>query len=241
MNGDEAPSAPRALVVSAHPDDGDVNAGGTIARWSDEGVVVTHLVVTEGDAGGYGSVSREEIRATRRAEQREAARILGVDDLRFLSGYLDGAVEVTQALVRDIVRVIRQVRPHRLMTLSPERDWRNIAQCHPDHLATGEASVRAFYPAAGNPFAFPELLAQEQLAPWTVDELWLQAPPRPDHAEDVTEYVDRKMRAVTAHVSQFEHPEMIDRVLREQMAGNAASAGLPEGRLAETFLRVRAG
>ena len=103
----------------------------------------------------------------REREQRAAADALGVKDVRFLDGYRDGWLEPTPELQREITQVIRQVRPHRILTSSPDRNWDRIAASHPDHLAAGEATVRAVYPAARNPFAFPELLA-EGLEPWTV-------------------------------------------------------------------------
>jgi LmbE family N-acetylglucosaminyl deacetylase len=228
----------RALAVMAHPDDIDFNAAGTIAKWVHEGVAVTYLLVTSGEAGGHRSVSREEIATTRRREQCEAARVVKVDDVRFLEGYRDGHVEVTADLVRDIVRVIRQVRPHRVMAMSPERDWFRIHQGHPDHLAVGEATARAVYPAARNPFAFPELTEREALEEWTVDEYWIQAHPRPNHAEDITDEFHLKLRALHAHESQLPDPDALEGHIRALLESNAAGMGLPEGRLAETFLKV---
>ena len=57
----------RILAVLAHPDDVDFGAGGTIARWTDEGIEVTYCLVTDGDAGGFDrSVARAEIPEIRR-------------------------------------------------------------------------------------------------------------------------------------------------------------------------------
>src|SRR5206468_10415454 len=100
----------RALVVSAHPDDVDFGAAGTVATWTDAGVEVTYCIVTDGDAGGFDpAVPRSEIPGIRRAEQTAAAAVVGVHDLEFL-GYPDGALEVSIDLRRDISRVIRRVR-----------------------------------------------------------------------------------------------------------------------------------
>ncbi len=227
----------RVLAVVAHPDDIDVNAAGTIAKWVAAGAAVTYLLVTSGDAGGFGSVPACDLVRTRRTEQLAAARLLGVEDVRFLEGYHDGTVHVTDELVRDIVRAIRDVRPHVVMGMSPERDWRRLHQGHPDHLAVGEATIRAVYPASRNPFAFPELIA-EGLLEWTVHEMWLQAHPTPNHAEDVTDLADLKTRAVLAHASQFPDPEAIVDLMRRTMLGDAAVFGMGHGRLAEAFLRV---
>lgn len=228
----------RVLVVCAHPDDVDVNAAGTLHQWALDGAEITLLVVTSGDAGGHGSVERESIVATRQAEQRAAAKLLGLAETRFLEGYRDGEVTVTAELVRDITRVIRQIQPSKLMTMSTERDWSNIAQGHPDHLAVGEAAVRAFYPFARNPHAFPGQADMADLQHWVVEELWLQAPPNPNKIIDVTDVLEQKLAAILCHASQFEDPEAVSQFLRQRMLESGARHGLGEGRAAETFTVV---
>lgn len=227
----------RALAVVAHPDDIEVNAAGTIAKWVQHGTAVTYLLVTSGDAGGSGSIPACNLAAVRRAEQLAAAELLGVHDVRFLEGHRDGTVQVTDQLICEIVKVIREIRPQRVMSMSPERDWRRLHQGHPDHLAVGEATIRAVYPASRNPFAYSELL-EAGLAPWTVDELWIQAHPSPNHAEDVTALMDLKSQAVLAHTSQFPAPDEILDLIRRSMLADAATFGMGRDRLAEAFLRV---
>ncbi len=162
---------------------------------------MTYCLVTDGDAGGFDDTPRAAMPALHRAEQIAAAAVLGVTDVRFL-GYPDGRVYATHELRRDISRVIRQVRPQRVLTQSPDRVWARLGASHPDHRATGEATINAVYPDARNPFAHPELLADEGLEPWTVRELWLMASPTPDHYVDVTDTVDHKLAALREHVSQ---------------------------------------
>jgi LmbE family N-acetylglucosaminyl deacetylase len=225
----------RILAVMAHPDDADFGAAGTIARWTDEGIEVTYCLVTDGDAGGFDrSVARADIPVIRRTEQRNAAKAVGVEDVRFL-GYPDGRLELTLDLRRDISRVIRQVRPQRVLTQSPERNWARIQASHPDHLTTGEAALRAIYPDSRNPFAFPELLADEGLEPWEVAEVWVMAHPLPNHHVDVTDTFDRKIAALRAHVSQTAHMDDLEIWLRERLGQIATEAGLPVGHLAEAF------
>ena len=183
----------RALCVLAHPDDVDFGSAGTVATWTAAGTEVTYCIVTDGDAGGFDETPREQMGPLRQAEQRAAAAAVGVEDVRFL-GYPDGRLELTLDLRRDISRVIRQVRPQRVLTSSPERFWDRIGASHPDHMTVGESTLRAVYPDARNPFAFPELLADEGLEAWTVDEVWLTASPRTDHAVDVTDVVDSQVR-----------------------------------------------
>lgn len=225
----------RVLVVTAHPDDVDFGAAGTIATWTKAGYEVTYCIVTDGDAGGFDpAVPRSEIAGIRQAEQRAAAEEVGVTDVRFL-GYPDGRVVASLELRRDISRVIRDVRPQRLLTQSPQRNFQRIYASHPDHLAVGEAALCAVYPDARNPFAHPEL-AEAGHEAWTVPETWLMAAPGAEHVVDVTETYERKLAALRRHASQLPGvPEDLDTMLRGWMAMNAKAAGLPDGRLAEAF------
>jgi LmbE family N-acetylglucosaminyl deacetylase len=229
------PDVERILCVVAHPDDIDFGAAGTVATWVDAGIAVTYLLVTRGDAGGFDDTPRDQMPILRENEQRAAAAALGVSDVRFLDGYADGTVTPSIELRRDITRVIRQVRPDRILTTSPLRRWERIAgPSHPDHLAVGEATTCAVYPDARNEFAYPALLADEGLEPWVVREIWFSGGPGPDHVVDITDVFDRKLNALAAHSTQTSHIELEER-LRMMSGSMAKAAGLPEGRLAEMF------
>jgi LmbE family N-acetylglucosaminyl deacetylase len=186
--------AARVLLVAAHPDDIDYSCAGTIAGWTEAGVEVSYCIVTDGDAGGDDpSVPRAEMAALRREEQRKAGIVLGVSDIDFL-GHPDGRVFVTYELRRDITRVIRRVRPDRVVLPPPVRNLRSMYGSHPDHTATGEAGMCAVYPDARNPFAHPELLVDEGLEPHTVGEVWVMtSTEEADHFVDITDRLDRKM------------------------------------------------
>jgi LmbE family N-acetylglucosaminyl deacetylase len=218
----------------AHPDDVDFGSAGTVASWTAAGTEVVYCMVTDGDAGGFDETPRDQMGPLRQAEQRAAAAAVGVTDVRFL-GYPDGRLEPTLELRRDISRVIRQVRPQRVLTTSPERFWDRIGASHPDHMTVGESTLRAVYPDARNPFAFPELLDDEGLEAWTVSEVWLTASPRADHAVDVTDLVELKFAALKSHVTQVSHNPDLETFVTGWMAQTAARFGLPEGRLAEAF------
>jgi LmbE family N-acetylglucosaminyl deacetylase len=172
--------------------------------------------------------------ATREAEQRAAAAQVGVHDLTFLR-YPDGAVVPSLELRRDIARVIRRVRPDRVLTWSPEINWDFVATTHPDHRAVGEAAFAAVYPDARNPFAFPELLDDEHLEPWSVPQLWIAGGLEPNEFIDVTDAFPRKVAALRSHVSQTGHRDDLEGLLRGWMSRTAKAAGLPDGRLAEAF------
>jgi LmbE family N-acetylglucosaminyl deacetylase len=225
----------RALVVVAHPDDLDFGAGGTLARWTDAGIEVSYCIVTDGDAGGFDpDVPRDQIGGIRQAEQRAAAKELGVEDLTFL-GYPDGALVVSMDLRRDISRVIRQKRPQRIVVQSPERNWLRIGASHPDHMAAGEAALCAVYPDARNPFTHLELAA-EGLAAWSVPETWVMSVGEGSNRwVDVTDTFDRKVAALRRHESQTAHMDDLEGMLRSWLERNATAAGLPQGRLAEGF------
>ena len=227
----------RVLVVVAHPDDIDFGTAGSVAVWTEMGIDVSYCLVTSGDAGGHDeSVSRTEIVEIRQAEQTAAAKVVGVTDLHWL-GFADGRVEATLDLRAAITRVIRDVRPQRVVAMSPERNYDRIYASHPDHLATGEATMAAVYPDSRNPFAFPELV-ENGYAPWTVDEVLFSTHGEPDRFVDVTEVFDRKLQALKCHVSQHQNPDGLDKLLRDWNGFNAAVGGLPEGRLAESFRAI---
>ena len=234
----EKDTVERVLVITAHPDDVDFGAAGTIAAWVDEGISVTYCIITDGDAGGADpTVPRGEIAGIRRAEQRAAGAVLGVSDIRFL-GYRDGELTVTHDLRRDLSRVIRQVRPQRVLMQSPDRNWKRIYASHPDHLAAGEASISAIYPDARNPFAHTSLIKEEGLEDWTVGEVWVMGSPTLNHYVDVTDKFEMKLAALHAHASHTAHMDDLAGRITGWLSVQAAEAGLPEGRLAEAFMVV---
>ena len=225
----------RILVVTAHPDDVDFGAAGTVATWTDAGIEVTYAILTSGDAGEcFPETPRAEVAGVRESEQLAAAKTVGVTDVRFLH-WADGTLTPSIELRKDISRVIRQVRPDRILIQSPERWWDRIYASHPDHLAAGEAAISAIYPDARNPWAHPALLTDEGLEAWTARETWIMASPHAAHAVDITDTFDRKIAALQAHASQTGgHPDL-EGMLRGWSAGIAATFGLAEGRLAEAF------
>ena len=188
----------RILVVTAHPDDVDFGSAGSVATWTDAGIEVVYCIVTDGDAGGFDrDVPRHVMAETRRAEQTAAAKVVGVTELHFL-GHPDGRLEPTLDLRRDISRVIRQVRPQRVVAQSPERSYERIYASHPDHLAAGEATLCAVYPDARNPFAHPG--AARRRGARAVDgrrgvDRWRAGEP-PDRFVDITDVFDRKLEAL---------------------------------------------
>lgn len=224
----------RVLVINAHPDDSDFGASGTIAAWVKQGIEVSYVMCTNGDQGGEESqYTKEEMPAVRQREQRAAGAVIGVSDITFLN-YVDGHLEPTLQLRKDLVREIRRVKPDRMVCQSPERNWERIGASHPDHLAAGEAAIQAVYPDARNPYAFTDLLA-DGFEPWKVREVWMSGFPTPDHWVDITDTFDLKIKVLREHASQTNHIEDLEGRLREWGQRNAGQGGLPEGRIAESF------
>lgn len=221
-------------MITAHPDDVDYGAAGTVARWTGEGREVHYRVVTSGEAGtAPAPLTPDEVGALRRAEQRAAGRAAGVHDVVFL-GHPDGAVQDGPALRRELARHIRETAPHVIVTHSPRRNVRRVAVSHPDHLAVGAATlaavghdaraVRAAPAGAGHP------------APWRVPEVWLLAGREANHHVDITATIECKVRAVLAHRSQHADPGATANDIRRWAATIAAAGGVPGAAYAESFL-----
>jgi LmbE family N-acetylglucosaminyl deacetylase len=219
----------RVLVVAAHPDDAEFGAGGTIARWVDEGRHVSYLVLTSGDKGSHDlRVDPSELARRREAEQREAARRLGVLDVVFL-GRPDGGLEPTMELRAAICLAIRQHRPSVVVTHDP---WR-LYQLHPDHRATGFATVDAIVAARDHLF-FPEQV-RDGIVHHRVRELYLFTTDHPNAWVDIAAAFDRKVAALRAHESQIGDRDDLAVRLRERAQQLGEPAGLA---LAEEFKRI---
>ncbi len=228
----------KILAVAAHPDDLDFGCAGSTATWVAAGDEVVYCIVTDGQAGGSDrNMPRDEMARIRRAEQTAAAERVGVTEIHWL-GFADGAVEANLALREAISRVIRVVRPDRVVTQQPTRNLDRIYGSHPDHTATGEAALCAVYPDARNPFAFPSLLDDEGLEPHAVPEVWLVGGPDADTFVDITDAFDAKIEALVSHESQISDPERIRTLMHDWGKGMAATAGFDDGRLAEGFRKL---
>jgi LmbE family N-acetylglucosaminyl deacetylase len=232
-----------ALVVVAHPDDAEFGCAGTIAAWAREGWEAYLVVCTDAAGGGsdeatdVGPQARRRITETRRAEQRAASAILGLREVIFLD-YVDGLLMPSLELRRDLVRLLRRYRPARVICQSPDRVWRplmSLGRHHPDHLAAGQAALAALYPAAQNPWDFPELLG-EGLLPHKVREIYIMGAPEPNHAVDITATLDLKLVALRAHESQVgARFADLEQRLRTWAADNGAQYGMA---CAEVFHRT---
>ena len=199
-----APAGPKRIaVIVAHPDDAEFICAGAVARWAAEGHEITYVLLTSGDKGSDDpTMAPEQLVAIREAEQRAACNLLGVRDVRFLR-YPDAMLVPDLALRRELVRVVRTVKPDVVVCQDPTVRWVEQRYLnHPDHRAAGEATLDAIYPAARDRMTFPELLA-EGLEPHKVCEVYLAGAKDPDVAIDITDYLPTKLAALRAHASQL--------------------------------------
>lgn len=192
----DLPVPRRALAIGAHPDDAEFGAGGTLAKWTAAGTEATILVLTDGSKGSWDpSLSPSDLVRMRMNEQTRAAEALGVDSALNLS-YTDGELEYTMELRAEVCLWIRRLRPDVVLTHDP---WRRY-MLHPDHRATGWAAIDGVVAARDHLF-FPEQLVGG-LIHHRPGALLLWAADEPDHYEDVTGFVDRKVTALLSHSSQ---------------------------------------
>ncbi len=183
----------RVLAVGAHPDDIEFGAGGTLARWARDGSHVTMLIVTDGSKGSWDpDRTAEDLAAQRTAEQQVAAATLGAGAVIHL-GELDGELEVSMRLRRELCRHIRLARPDVMLTHDP---WQRY-QLHPDHRATGTVAIDAVI-AARDPLFYPD----QGLEPHRPAAVLLWSADAPDHAEPIGDTVETKIAALLCHSSQ---------------------------------------
>lgn len=204
------------LVIGAHPDDPEFGCGGSIARWVREGRPVTYLVMTRGDKGSHDpTMTAERLMRLREGEQRAAAAILGVTDVRFLD-CLDGEIVPSLEVRKQIVKVIREVRPGTVVTHDPTLVLpREGFVNHPDHRATGTVVVDACFPASELHLAFPEQLAAG-LEIHKVTEILFWSTSDASYFVDITETIDIKIRALTEHKSQISDMKRLEERMRER-------------------------
>jgi LmbE family N-acetylglucosaminyl deacetylase len=208
-----------AMVIVAHPDDAEFTVAGTVAAWTKARCRVTYVICTDGNTGSHEpGMTREKLAETRRAEQHAACATLGVSQVLFL-GYDDGQLQPTLDLRRDLVRVIRQVKPEVVITWDPTMLFISDEYInHPDHRAASQAAIDATAPASAMPLLWPEFGA-----PHRVHQVYIFGNDKPNKWVDVTETIEQKIAALKQHASQmgeWDPSEMIKEWGAETGQGN---------------------
>jgi LmbE family N-acetylglucosaminyl deacetylase len=225
----------RALAIFSHPDDAEFGAAPTIAALTAAGVRVDYVVTTDGGKGTDDpAMTPKRLAELRVAEQRAAADVLGVREIVHL-GYPDGYLTPSLELRRDLVRQIRRLRPELVIAQNPQRRTDgNPFIAHPDHLATGEATLAAVYPAARDRLNFPELL-DDGLEPWKVAQVLVSGVERANLWIDVSATYETGLRALHCHQSQVSDWTAVEERMAERARTAGEEVGLP---MAQAFLSI---
>lgn len=184
----------RVIVIGAHPDDCDLDAGGTAIVFSSMGHAVKFLSVTNGDAGhhlqGGGMLAKR-----RAAEAKEAGRRFGVE-YDILDNH-DGELEPSLKVRLQIIRKIREWNADIVIAPRPN-DY------HPDHRYTGVLVQDAAY-MVGVPNVVADCppLKKNPVFLYSYDHFKRPNPFRADISVDITGVFDKKVHALDAHQSQF--------------------------------------
>ncbi len=220
----------RLLLVSAHPDDSEFGFAGSGILMARDGWELYYLVCTDGSKGSEDpNMTPEKLVPIRREEQRAAAAVVGVKDVFFLD-YVDGELAYTPGFARDIVRAIRTIKPHTVVSSDPNQIVRNMFINHPDHRAVGSVVLDCVYPLARNRPTFPELL-DEGLEPFSAREVLLWSATDVNHSIDITDVIDLKLEALSKHASQITEMETRLDQIRSFWRNE-------EGRYMENFRRI---
>ena len=191
------------LVFTPHPDDAEFGTSGTVAKLTKQGKTVVYIVCTNGDKGTDDiNMLPEDLVEIRKKEQREAAKILGVEEVIFLR-HADQAIEDTPKFRKEIAKYIRIYKPEIVITADPYRRY----VWHRDHRIVGRVVLDAIFPYARDVWAYPDFL-DSGLLPHKVKEAWLWAPEDQDinFRSDITETFEIKVQALSCHKSQIKEP-----------------------------------
>ena len=226
------------LAVSAHEDDLDFGCSGTVSKWVQEGAHVYYMILTDGSKGSNSpNADLIELAKKRRKEQDYAAKVLGIEKV-FFANFEDGNLEDNNSVRKEIVKVIREIRPHSVITMDPlalynsEYGFIN----HPDHIAAAKATTFSVFPFSRNRPSFSELL-NKGLEPHSVSELLFitTESEKINFTVDISSTIDLKIEALKMHESQYDNFED----LKENILKFSSFAGEKDGfDFAESFIRV---
>lgn len=185
------------LAVSAHPDDIEFSCGGTMFRYKELGFEIYFAVATNGENGfKIAHKPKAERIKIRHKEQLKAAGILGVKKVFFLN-QRDCHLEYTESLRTKLVKIIKEVKPDIIFSFDPaNKSFESINLNHRDHRIIAEAVFDAVF-AARNRYAYPG-------NPHAVSFFHFFGPDKPNYFENITKYIDLKIKLIEAHRSQFD-------------------------------------
>lgn len=196
----------RVLVIMAHPDDPDFTCGGTATQMARQGIEVTYLILTNGDKGNHNpEITRNQLVALRKIEQRAAADVCGVKYVQFM-GEEDGFLQPTREIRYRVTREIRRIRPEVIICTDPDRYFVGDGYInHPDHRNAGLVALEAIFPASDNPMFYPEL-TDEGYPPHKISQLYVFGHSAPNVRVDITNDIQTKIDAILCHKTQITDP-----------------------------------
>ncbi|MFC1977484.1 PIG-L deacetylase family protein [Chloroflexota bacterium] len=222
----------QVMVVIPHPDDAEIGAGGTVARWTREGKDVIYVLCTNGDKGTSDvNMKPEELARIREQEQLAAAKVLGVREVIFLR-HPDQTLEDTPEFRKEIVRLIRMYQPETVVTTDLYRRY----IWHRDHRIVSRVTLDAIFPYARDILSYPDLLEQG-LQPHKVKEVLLWGAEEPDYRFNITDTFDIKIAALRCHKSQVGDGSSPEQEERWRQRAEMMAEG-EDYELAEAFHRV---
>jgi LmbE family N-acetylglucosaminyl deacetylase len=225
-----------ALAVYGHPDDPEISAGGTLARWARGGATVWELICTKGEKGSQDpNQDRDALAAIRVEETAKAANLLGLAG-HFHLDYGDGELRDDLEIRSRIVELVRKLKPEVVVCPDPTAVFFGDRYFnHSDHRVTGWATLDAVAPGAGNPHYFPEQLTTG-LTTHIVSAVYLSGTLEPNCWVDIGDDIETKIDALFCHESQLgETGEWFREFLRERAEEGGRAAGV---RYAEGFRRL---
>ncbi len=253
-----------AMVISPHADDAAAFCGATLAKFADQGWRVV-LVRVADDAKDSVGLTLEETKRRNTAELHRAADILGISEIVELGFETDCLADVSEVALRErIVYLFRKYRPYAVFTFDPF----GLYEDNMDHIRVAQAVEEAFWVSRFH-LHHPEHF-EEGLEPFAVCEHWYfgRELRDADHAEDVSETMERKVEALCAHRTMMQHVmnqyrlqlqtwgrrmpwlesameedmrPLLGLFLQEQANGVAEAFELGPGRMGEAFRLVRFG
>jgi LmbE family N-acetylglucosaminyl deacetylase len=229
------------LAIGAHPDDIDIRAGGSIAKWIEEGAIVYYLVCTDGSRGSdHPQMTHKKLVRIRQKEQLDSAKVLGLKKVFFLT-HTDTQLRADIKLKRDIVEIIRKVKPNIVITMDLTHFY--TAQYpedmsfvnHTDHREATIAAMDAVFPLSRDRLTFPEH-EKKGLRPHKTEEILLACLDKKDFIVDISRTFDRKIKALSMHKSQFTDFEKTKKRVenRAKFWGNKIGS-----KFAENFIRIK--
>ena len=207
LSGPDWADVERVLVIMAHPDDPDFTCSGTVTQMARQGIEVVYMILTNGDKGNHNpEITRNQLIAMRKIEQRRSAEMCGVKQVLFM-GEEDGFLQPSPTLRKRVTREIRRIRPQLIICPHPDRYVVGDGYInHPDHRNAGLVALEAIFPAADNPMFYPDMMDEGYL-PHKISQLYIVGHDEPNVEIDITDDAEQKIQTILCHVSQIAEPE----------------------------------